>query len=140
MNHHRWQQDGKEVGHDEHLQLIKKREDAEITEEEQCYQPDNRQIERGKQHAHNTSRQNHLLFVPHLNYQLSIINYQLSTINYQLSTSDAVAQSVFPTPRGIWLPYDGQWDSPSLSVLPSVHRHLRGYACLPHQRCRARQP
>ena len=65
MNHHRGQQNGEEIGHDEHLQLIGQREDAEIAEQEQRYQPYYGQIERGEKHAHDASSQNHLFLSYH---------------------------------------------------------------------------
>ena len=42
VNHHRWQQDGKQVDHHEYLQLVRPREDAQVAEQEECYQSDER--------------------------------------------------------------------------------------------------
>ena len=59
------QQNGKEINHDEYLQLIRQGEDVHVTERKQCYQPYDGQIEGSEEHAHHTGSQNHLFVSSH---------------------------------------------------------------------------
>jgi hypothetical protein len=51
MYHEGWQQNGEQVHQDKHLQLIDQRKDAQVAEQEECYQSCDGQVERGKQNA-----------------------------------------------------------------------------------------
>ena len=66
VNHHRGHEDGKEVNHREHLQLVGPREDAQVTEQEERHQSDEGQVERREQHAHDASSQDDFFLSFHL--------------------------------------------------------------------------
>ena len=66
MYHHRGQEDSKEIGQDQYLQLVEPGENAQVGEQEKHHQSGNRQPEGRKQHAQEACCQNNLFIASSL--------------------------------------------------------------------------
>ena len=98
------EEDGEQIGQQQHLNLVRPGEHAEIAERKEYYQSDDGQIEWREHHTHDASSQDELFLSFH--FILS-----LNTYHFSLLTSSG-GQRDSPAVRDISLRYDGQWDSP----------------------------
>ena len=115
MNQQRGQQDGEDIHHDQHLQLICPRHQGEIAEGEQRHQPHHRQVERRKEYTDHPRGQDYVLFSCHH------------------LTFSSVWLWALPAAHGIWPPCAARWGSPSRPKPPSVGHHSADGACLRHR-------